>query len=234
MGTYGWPGSNKALNQWIASLPLVRASVMRSDRFSMLTLVASVVAVALFTAGTAAGQSRSPAPAGLPSQGEAPAAGVASDDGGEVASAVLQLERAGRPYSDAYADYMTVGPIGSAVPNTGSGPNRFLRGSLHRRLRVIPSSCERDSWLTIDDMRVGWAGSHWVAAEFRLDPFATDMRPLWVSLVHAPRVSGAVPTGPPIRWLSSTSFEWVRSSDTLAIQQKSDSTFQVTIRVRVR
>ena len=157
---------------------------------------------------------------------------IVSTEGDGVATARLQLERTKSPHLDAYAEYMSVGPLGAAVPDTSSGPGYFSMGPAFCRLRVTLSSCELSTWLTIDDIVTGRADTRTVGAEYRLHLLGiTD---LWAALQRAPRVLGPDPTGPPIKWMSPTSFAWVMRADTLVVEQKADFIFQVTVRARVR
>lgn len=160
---------------------------------------------------------------------------LVSADGDSVASARIRLERVRPPQLDAYAEYMSVGPLGAAIPEKESGAGLFRLGPSYRRLRVTVITCERSVLLAIDDMVIGRADSRAVTAEYRISPSGdTSMRDLWSALQRAPRVLGSDPSGPPIVWDSPTKFAWITRSDTLVFQQEADSLFQVTIRARVR
>jgi hypothetical protein len=128
-------------------------------------------------------------------------------------------------------------PFGADAPEpdtSNSGTFRVEWGYRHR-LRVTISTSERNTWLTIDDILTGRADTRAINAEYRLEPyFGDNVRPLWDALQKAPRVLGAGPTGPPIVWLSPTAFSWITYSDTLVVEQRADSLFQVTIRARTR
>jgi hypothetical protein len=102
------------------------------------------------------------------------------------------------------------------------------------RLRVTLGSSERVTWLLIDDIVTGRADSRSVTASYMLSPFDVNMRDLWSALQKAPRVLGPDPEGPPIAWISPTSFAWITRSDTLVFEQRADSLFKVTLRARVR
>ena len=101
-------------------------------------------------------------------------------------------------------------------------------------MRVTLGSSERVTWLLIDDIVTGRADSRWVNASYMFSPFDPSTRDLWSALAKAPRVFGPGPEGPPIAWVSPTSFAWFTRSDTLVFEQKADSLFSVTLRARVR
>lgn len=169
-----------------------------------------------------------------------PGGDIAPSEGDTVASALLRLAGRRPPYLDPYVDYASVGPArgcASAVGGEGSYSLEGPSGSIGmnpktRRLRVMLCSCETSAWLVIDDILVCRADSRTVSAEYRLDP--RDVRELWAPLRQTPRVRRPLPTGPPIRWLGATSFAWVMPADTLFVEQRADSVFQVTLKARVR
>ena len=164
-----------------------------------------------------------------------PSGTVVYMEGSSVASTTIRMSRSRPPCLDANAIYMSVGPLGAAVPDTV--PTRsgyFSSGPSYRRLRVTISTSENLSSLTIDDIVTVRADSRTVRAEYGTSPFDPTQKDLWVALVGAPRVLGPDPTGPPIEWLSPTSFAWITRSDTLVYEQKADSIFKLTIRARVR
>ncbi len=155
--------------------------------------------------------------------------------GDSVASARIQLERTTPPHIDAYAEYMSVGPLGAAIPDKQPAAGLFTPEPPRRRLRVTIGRCEQSVILTIDHILIGRADSRTVAAEYRINPFADGgMRDLWSALQRAHRVLGTDPTGPPIVWRGPTTFAWITRADTMVFQQEADSVFQVTIRARVR
>ncbi len=160
---------------------------------------------------------------------------IVSTEGDSVARTRIRMEQVRPPSIDAYAEYMSVGPLGAAVPEMASRPGLFAPGPLYRRLRVTVGSCERSVILTIDDMLIGRADSRTVAAEYRVNPFADpSMQDLWSALLRAPRVRGPDRVGPPIVWRDPTTFAWITRADTLVFRQEADSVFQVTIRARVK
>jgi len=168
-----------------------------------------------------------------------------STDGNSVATAVLPLERGQRPgritatsaWIDPHAEYMSIGPFGADAPDpdTASTDTFRVAWGYRHRLRVTVSNYERNVWLTIDDILTGRADTRAINAEYRLNPYTGDnVRPLYDALQKAPRILGAGPTGLPIVWLSPTAFSWITYSDTLVVEQKADSLFQVTVRARTR
>lgn len=151
-----------------------------------------------------------------------------------VATASLTLKRTNPPVLSAQAEYMSVGPMGPWESDTlSSGGFSFVETSF-RRLRVTLGSCERSEWLWIDDIVTGRADSRTLKAEYVIHYFGPGIQDLHAALPRAPRVLGPDPTDPPIRWISPTSFAWVMRADTLVVEQKADSLFQVTLRARVR
>jgi len=162
---------------------------------------------------------------------------IVSMESNAVASTEVRMEPAKTPYLDAYAEYMSVGPLGAAVPDTARRPPgqfHLAMGFVHS-LRVTISSSERNVTLTIDDLLTGRADTRVVNAEYRINPyFDPRVRDLWAALQRAPRVLGPDPTGPPIVWLSPTSFQWITRSDTLVLEQRADAVFKMMIRARVR
>ena len=157
-----------------------------------------------------------------------------STKGDSVATATLQLERAKPPYFNANAEYMSLGPPGATIPDTASRRGWRFENPVTHRLRVTLGSNERISWMLIDDIVAGRADTRTVSAEYMFSPVGESTRDLWTALQGAPRVLGSEPTGPPIVWLSPTSFSWITRSDTLVFEQKADSVFQVAVRARIR
>ena len=163
--------------------------------------------------------------------------GVVASDGISMATARIALERIREASVDPYAEFLSVGPIGAAVPLAPlrSGEMTFALEPSYRRLRVKFSTCERSVNLTIDEILTGRADSRSLMAQYRINPyFEGRMRGLWDALQRAPRVSGPAPNGPPVTWLGPTSFAWTTSADTLLFEQQADSIFQVTVRPRLR
>lgn len=151
--------------------------------------------------------------------------------GDSVAWTTISLERSRTPALGAYAEHMSLGPLGALCPDT-TGTGLY---SSFRRLRVTISSSERMLWLTITDLTIGRADSRAVRAEYTVSPYLGDnMRDLWRALRRAPRVPGPDPAGSPIAWLSPTSFTWTDRADTLVFEQEADSVFRVTARARIR
>lgn len=158
--------------------------------------------------------------------------GVVTSDGISYATARIGLERIHEPRVDPYAEYISVGPLGAAVPQAPirRGDITFSFEPPHRRLRVTISTCERYVNLTIDEILTGRADSRTLMAQYR--PFGLCR--FWEALQNAPRIRGPDPTGPPITWMSPTAFSWTTSSDTLLFEQQADSIFQVTVRPRLK
>jgi hypothetical protein len=164
--------------------------------------------------------------------------GVVTSDGGSMATARIALEPIRDARVDPYAVYLSVGPLGAAVPQVPirSGGVAFSFGPPHRRLRVTIGTCERVANLTIDEiLTTGEGDSRSLMAQYRIDPFGDSRtRGLWEALQSAARVMGPDPTGPPITWLGPTAFAWTTRADTLLFEQQADSIFQVTVRPRLR
>ena len=163
--------------------------------------------------------------------------GVVTSDGRSMATARIALERIREARVDPYAEYISVGPLGAAVPQAPirRGEMTLSFEPSHRRLRVTISTPERSVILTIDEILAGRAGSRTLMAQYRISPFFDDRtRGLWEALQKAPRVLGPDPTGPPITWFSPVAFAWTTYSDTLLFEQQADSIFQVTVRPRLR
>jgi hypothetical protein len=158
-------------------------------------------------------------------------------DSSSVASARMSLRRIREPGVDPYAEYISVGPLGSPVPQApmrGGGMTVVMEPP-HRRLRVTISSAEGTVLLTIDDILTGRADSRSLTAQYRISPYLEEStRGLWTALLKAPRVLGTGPTGPPITWLSPTSFAWTTRADTIVFEQEADSIFTMTVQVRLR
>ena len=196
----------------------------------VLTLVAGV---AVDSAVSAAVQIN-PRPVGRPLERLMPGGTIVSTPGNAVATASLTLKQANPPALPAQAEYMSVGPMGPWESDTlSSGGFSFVETSF-RRLRVTLGSCERSAWLWIDDIVTGRADSRTTKAQYVLHYFDLGIQDLHAALPRAPRVLGPDPTDPPIRWFSPTSFAWVLRAETLVVEQKADSVFQVTLRARVR
>ena len=155
---------------------------------------------------------------------------IVSTDGRSVATARIPLERVREPHVDPYAVYMSVGPLGNAVPQAPPRMGVSLEPP-RRRLRVTISTGERDVSLTIDEILTGRGDSRSLVAQYRINGRGQG---LWETLQKAPRVLGPDPTGPPITWLSPTAFSWTTRADTLLFQQEADSIFQVTLHPRLR
>lgn len=153
--------------------------------------------------------------------------------GKSVASATIRARRVDQPCVGAYAEFMSVGPLGASVPDSTVRPLGSIVEPSRRRLRVTISTSERMALLTIDDILTGRADSRRVEAEYQISPYG-DLRDLWDALQGAPRVLGPDPAGPPIVWYSPTSFSWITRSDTLVVEQTRDALFKVTIQARVR
>ena len=208
----------------------------------MLSLLLALV-LTIAAQRAAAGDSGLPSVAHQPRTAtQASVTGGITTIGNSIATTVLPLERGQRPYVDPHAEYMSIGPFGADAPeppDTAATPIggvqfRIEWGNRHR-LRVTVSTAERNTWLTIDDILTGRGDTRAIHAEYRLDPyFGNNVQPLWNALQNAPRILGAGPTGPPITWLSPTAFSWTTYSDTLVIEQKADSLFQVTVRARTQ
>lgn len=163
--------------------------------------------------------------------------GVVASDGRSMATSRIALERIREAREDPYAEFLSIGPLGAALPQAPfrSGEMTFALEPPYRRLRVTISTCERSVNLTIDEILTGRADSRSLMAQYRINPYFDDrMRGLWDALQRAPRVLGPAPTGPPITWLGPTSFAWTTSADTLLFEQQADSIFQVTVRPRLR
>jgi hypothetical protein len=90
-------------------------------------------------------------------------------------------------------------------------------------------SCERSSWMVIDDIETDRADSRWVTASYEL----RGMDKLWRALTMVPRVL-ALPPDPPIVWRSPTAFAWIMRADTLVVEQVAGAVFQLTLKARVR
>jgi hypothetical protein len=158
---------------------------------------------------------------------------VAMLNGDSIASSLVRFERASPPCPDAYAEYMSVGPLGAALPDLSSRSGDPIIDSPRQRLRVTIGRSESSVMLTIDEILTGRADSRRVVAEYRIRPYS-DFRDLWSALLRAPRVLGSEPLGPPIVWQSPTAFSWITRSDTLVFEQQAGPSFLVTIRARVR
>jgi hypothetical protein len=155
-------------------------------------------------------------------------------EGNSVVHTDVRMQRSQLPNIVANAEYMSLGPPGPWIPDTTSGPGFHVENPTSHRLRVTLGSSERITWLLIDDVVTGRADSRWVAASYMFSPFDGSGRDLWSAVQKAPRVLGSDPEGPPITWISPTSFAWITRSDTLVFEQKADSLFNVTLRARVR
>ena len=151
-----------------------------------------------------------------------------------VASTDVRMQRSPLPNIVANAEYMSVGPYGPTIPDTSSGPGFHVENPTTHRLRVTIGSSERITWLLIDDIVTGRSDSRAVVASYMFSPLGANTRDLWSALQKAPRILGSDPEGPPIAWISPTSFAWNTRSDTLVFEQKADSLFNVTLRARVR
>jgi hypothetical protein len=166
---------------------------------------------------------------------------LVTTEGDSVASASITLERAEPPFLKRFAEYlanagyMSLGPWGAEAPDpVPRRPGEFhIEMNYVHRLRVTLGSSERMGWMLIDDILTGRADSRVVNAEYVLF-FASSIVDLRGALGNTPGAVGPGPAGPPIVWLSSTSFESISSSETLVLEQKADSVFQVTPRARVR
>jgi len=135
--------------------------------------------------------------------------GAMTKDGEAVASARVELEASRFPLLPANAEWMSLGPRGpwipdttSGPPDTASGPRFRVENPTHHRLRVTYGSCERSSWLVIDDIVTGRADSRRVSASYELG----NLGGLWDAMRGVRRVLGPDPPDPPIVWRSPTSF----------------------------
>ncbi len=155
-------------------------------------------------------------------------------EGNSVASTDVRMRRSPLPNIVANAEYMSVGPPGATIPDTASKEGRIIEQHAFHQLRVTLGSGERVTWLLIDDIVTGRADSRRVNASYMFSPFDGSARDLWSALQQAPRILGSDPQGPPIAWISPTSFAWITRSDTLVLEQKADSIFKITLRARVR
>jgi hypothetical protein len=151
-----------------------------------------------------------------------------------VATATVTLKATTAAGLFAQAEYMSVGPAGPLTPDTLSAPDLSIVDYSFRRLRVTIGSCERNTVLWIDDIVTRRADTRTVKAEYLLSWFDPPIRDLYAALPRVVRVLGPEPTAPPVRWTNPTSFVWVMHADTLFVEQRADSVFQVTLRARVR
>jgi hypothetical protein len=210
--------------------PVLTACVMRIVRLliPLLVALAPQLVCAQSSMEAAAQQDKESSPRAPESHSPL----VLSMVGDGIATTTLTLEKFAPPTIDASAYYMTVGPLGAEVPDTRLNPH-FSLGPWYRRLRVTLGGCEMSRWLVIDEILTGRADTHTVKVEYRFNPMIT-VPELWEATQHIPRVTGTAPSDPPIRWLNPTAFTWVMSADTLVVEQKVDSIFQITIRPRMR
>jgi hypothetical protein len=149
-----------------------------------------------------------------------------------VASTRVELEasRFPLPPTNAEAEWMSLGPPSPWNPDTASFQSLQVDYATHHRLRVTYGSCERSSWLVIDDIVTGRADSRRVSASYALGSFGG----LWDAMRGVRRVLGSDPPDPPIAWRSPNSFAWIMRADTLVVEQVAGPVLQLTLKARVR
>jgi hypothetical protein len=139
--------------------------------------------------------------------------------GNSVLADMMQLRKVEAPYPTPYAYYMSVGPRRPASPDTIEGtykdPYSHLMRPLSYNLRVTLHNCERDWWMTIDEIVTRRADTREVIAEYRL-PLHTISK-----LVPGPDME--------IFWLNPTSFAWITRGDTVVVEHKGGSEFELTV-----
>jgi hypothetical protein len=135
--------------------------------------------------------------------------------GGSVAADTMQLEKGKPPYLSPYAYYMSVGPRRAADPDTSKDTDLFFMRPESYNLRVTLSNCERSWWMTISEIVTRRADTREVIAEYHL---------------HLSEISKLIPGDMEIFWLNATSFAWITRGDTVVVEHKGDSEFEVTVR----
>jgi hypothetical protein len=147
-----------------------------------------------------------------------------------TASATLQLEGVEQSFPDLDAYFMSRGPSGAALPVDAPDSDSEVSQKSHY-LRVTFYSCERGSWITIDDIvELGRGCSRKLAANYVL-----DFRKLW-PLEHRTLGCGkhkTVPSEPDIVWVNSRTFELRKEWSIIVVEHRGGSEFEVTVRARM-
>ena len=152
-------------------------------------------------------------------------------EGDSVVTATLHLHAIGHPEIDATAYYMSAGPAGpvpSDFVDTAEFPSMRAMSS---NLRVTMHSCERDWWITIDQMITRDADTRSVVAQYYLPD--RDLLSLGARVSDG-STSNPEPVTQPIVWASATAFELIRPGRVILIEHLVGSDFRVTVRPRLR
>jgi hypothetical protein len=139
--------------------------------------------------------------------------------GGSVAADTMQLDKGEPPYLSPYSYYMSVGPRRPADPDTSEDTGLFFMRPESQNLRVTLSNCERSWLMTISEIVTRRADTREVIAEYHL--------PLW-------EISELIPRDMQIFWLNPTSFAWITQGDTVVVEHKGDSEYEITVRYTER
>ena len=146
-----------------------------------------------------------------------------------VATATVRLRTIDPPQIDAYAYYMSAGPLGP-VPADFVETEEWPRAGASN-LRVTMHNCERSWWLTIDEIIVRRADTRTVVAQYGFRAAEQDSLLMRVkgAASHMTRAGEE-----PIVWLSPTAFEYVLPRHVMLIEHLRGPEFRVTVRTRER